>query len=118
MIANAICHHKGQIFTEQLMEGSIRYVIHGISGLTGRPCYAAQSGCFHTHTYEKAPTFDYERAKEIVNDLASRRFTEPYPQFGPRTCARLIKARLKMFGGKYGYGLPLKTEDNIFKSSL
>ncbi|MBN2101242.1 MAG: hypothetical protein JW716_00025 [Candidatus Aenigmarchaeota archaeon] len=93
------------------MEGSIKYVIHGISGLTGRPCYVAQGGFFHKNTYTETPTFEYERAKEIVNDLASRRFTEPYPQFGPRTCARLLKARLKMFGGKYGYGLPLKTEE-------
>ena len=93
------------------MKTNIRFVVHGISGLTGRPCYAGLGGNFHTHTYREAPEFDYEGARKIVADLTARRFTEPHPQFGPKICKTLIKKRLKMFGGKYGYGLPLKAEE-------
>ncbi len=101
------------------MNENIRYVIHGISGLTGRPEYVKNynkdsvigtSANFSVMYFDHAPGFTYDEAKNIVKHLAELRFTKPYPQFGLRTCKKLIKDRTKMFGGKYGFGIPLKGE--------
>ena len=104
------------------MKNNVRYVIHGISGLTGRPEYVKTynknggSVNFDVSFFEKTSSFTYDETKKIVNRLVELRFTKPYPQFGPRTCKKLLKNRLKMFGDQYGFGFPLKKEDDYIKS--